>query len=603
MKDRKSRTVSSGTTIATPDHVAFSEKAAPEITALAGQVATQYVKAAQRELAQFRDTLATAVRQVETAFESVSPENEGGLAECIQRLTQASEEYAKAKTDEADAKAEATIALLRAELDQHVEQHEALERALEKFQQDTETLRAELEEQTRLVTTTREECARAVDAQKRTEDDRVQAVALQEEERRARTTIEQQITALREELEQARAEIASVTSAREAETAKHQQTAASLDATIQQMHAIEEQRQRVSVLLDASGARLASLTAQHDAVSRDLNAKVEAAQAGEASARERAEVAEREADRLRAHVEAAVQAASTQMRDVFQNPETAEAIGFHKARIYQHAVAFLQLAFDRMLALYQRFSSAKTADKVLDAVVATLASEFSRVVVFQVTPNRLECARQVGFNPPIDVKRVVIPRALDSVLARAVESNRVEMLAGEELTQVADTPFGGTPTVVLALPISSDGEPTAVLYADDADQPNRELVSPDLRLKFAELLRQQVGPFLARLAMERKRLADLEEYAAVVIRHLQSTHAADVRASMAEGERRKRLGQNVEYARQLFAHRADPKSGGLLEDRLRDAADVKPQTTFATDLSAALERIAFDASQPSARTS
>src|SRR5690242_13498728 len=109
MKDRKSRTSLPGTTIATPEAVAFSDKAAPEISALAGQVAAQYVKAAQRELALFRDTLTTAVQQIETAFQAVSPEAEGGLAECIHRLTQASEEYAQAKPDEVDAKAQATV--------------------------------------------------------------------------------------------------------------------------------------------------------------------------------------------------------------------------------------------------------------------------------------------------------------------------------------------------------------------------------------------------------------------------------------------------------------------------------------------------------------
>ena len=606
MKDRKSRTASSGTTIATAEPVAFSERATPEIAALADQVAAQYVKAAQRELAAFRETLASAVRQMETAFQAVSAEDEDGLAECIQRLTQATEDYARTKSDEADANAQTTIAALRAELEQHVEQQETLEGTLEKFRKDVEELHAELEAQTKLVTATREECDRAVEAHKRTDEERVLAEELHEEERKARATIEEQVAGLREELERVRAEAARVSGEREAEAAAHQRTAASLDATVQQMHAIEEQRQRAAVLLDASGARLASLTAQNDAVSRDLHAKLEAAVAGETRAAERAEVAERECDLLRSHLEAAVQAASSQMRDVFQNPETAEAIGFHKARIYQHAVAFLSLSFDRMLALYQRFSAGTTTEAILDAVVVTLATEFSRVVLFKVTPNRLESIRQVGFNPTIDMSRVAFPRAMDSVLARAVASNRVEMLSGEELTDAADTPFGGTPTVVLALPVGLNGEPMAVLYADDADQPNRELVNPELRLKLAELVRQQVTPFVSRIATEQKRLTDLDEYATVLVRHLQSTHAADVRTTMAEGERHKRLGQNIEYARQLFAQRADgqgTRAGGLFEDRLREAIEAHPPTTFSRDLVAALERIAFDASQPSARTS
>ena len=586
--------------------MAFSDKATPEITALAHQVAAQYVKAAHRELDLFRETLATAVRQMEMAFEEVSPDEEGGLSECIRRLTEATEEYARARGEEADANAESIIADLRGELAQHVEREEALAKTVAKFEREAGTLREEIDAQVALVNSAREECAQAVEARQRTDEDRLQAESRHEQERQARQTVEQQLVGLREELEALRAASARIAAAKDAEATAHQRTAASLDATTQQMHAIEEQRQRVAVLLDASGARLASLTAQHDAVSRDLHAKVEAALAGEAGARERAEVAERECDRMRAHLEAAVQAGSTQMRDVFQNPETAEAIGFHKARTYQHAVAFLSLSFDRLLALYQRFAACTTTDQILDAVVATLGAEFSRVVLFNVTANRLEGTRQIGFTPPIDTSRVVIPRAMDSVLARAVAADRAEIVPGQELTEAADTPFGGTPSVVLALPLSVGGEPFAVLYADDSEQPNRELVNPDLRLKFAELVRQQVAPFLARIAAERRRFTDLEDYAAVLVRHLQSTHAADVRASMAAGERRKRLEQNVEYARRLFAQRADsqdPRAGGLLEDRLHQVIEAERPTAFGGDLAAAIEQAAFDASQPSARTS
>lgn len=401
------------------------------------------------------------------------------------------------------------------------------------------------------------------------------------------TTIEQhrsdvdalaaELGANKRELAALRDEAARLSAEREVEVTARQEAASALAATTDQLRGVEEQRQRTSALLDASAAKLSSLKemhAEHERICRDLESQLDAAVAREASVRERAEAAEQECDRLRTAALAA---------------GAGDAAVADSSLLYEQAVAFLEVAVDRLLALYQRFASGRTEEDLLEAVAAAVRTEFSRVVLFKVQPNAFEGVCQDGFGPSMDLSRLAIPRSMDSLLARAAASNEVEMLAGPGLTGADVAPFGGTPTVALALPIEIDGEPVAVLYADDVDQPHRELTSPDLRLKFAELVRQQATPFLTRIAAERRRLAELDEYAAVLLKHLQTTHAADVRSLMPERERQLRLSQNLDYARRLYAQRAQahgPRAAGLLEQRVASVADAQAASVLGRDLAA-----------------
>jgi hypothetical protein len=255
--------------------------------------------------------------------------------------------------------------------------------------------------------------------------------------------------------------------------------------------------------------------------------------------------------------------------------------------MYDHAVEFLSLSFDRMLTMYQRFAASSSEETLLDAIVAVVRSEFSRVAVFSVQPDSFEGVSQDGFAAALDFSQLAIPRALDTVLAQAVMSNQVEVLAGADLMASGGPLFGGTPTVALALPIAAGAEPIAVVYADDSDQPNRELATPELRQKFADLVRQQATPFLARIMADRRQLADLDDYAAVLIKHLASMHAADVKARVPERDRQQRLSQNLEYARRLYAQRAQkqgPHAAARLDERLAATADAKRNSAFGRDL-------------------
>jgi hypothetical protein len=131
-------------------------------------------------------------------------------------------------------------------------------------------------------------------------------------------------------------------------------------------------------------------------------------------------------------------------------------------------------------------------------------------------------------------------------------------------------------------------------------------VSAELRVKFAELVRRQAVPYFIRVRAKERTLADLNDYAATFLKHLQSTHAADVRGGMASVERQTRLGGNLEYARRLYAQRASPHgahAASLLETSLRTLLDAQRESTFAKDLMIAMAAAPSDEARTAARAS
>jgi uncharacterized protein YciI len=255
------------------------------------------------------------------------------------------------------------------------------------------------------------------------------------------------------------------------------------------------------------------------------------------------------------------------------------------------ALIFVAHSLDRLLAVSESFAGVSTADDVLTAIVAALSTEFTRVALFNVAGNRLEGVQQVGFDFPDDPSHLVIPHPIDSALTRAITSGQIEILSADALAAAAGSAFGGTPKCALALPLDMDGEPFAVNYADDAGQPNQAFANVELRKKFAALLRQQAVPLLMRLPTEMKAAAEFREYAARLVAELENMYAADVAARKKGDELRRRLKDNVECARGIYAQRIAaeaPSASGLIEDELALAVAAKRATAYGRDLSAVL---------------
>ena len=231
-----------------------------------------------------------------------------------------------------------------------------------------------------------------------------------------------------------------------------------------------------------------------------------------------------------------------------------------------------------------------TVTDLFAALVRHLASEFSRVALFRVKANRLEGEDQIGFDDTTDVTKLVLPLSVDSLLTRAASSGSFEQLMGGELADSSRAPFGGTPTVALAMPIAFQGETLAVVYAD-SDQPisDRGAAGHDASIGFAKLMVRTSGVLLMRLSQELKMLNELRDYAAMLLQEAQEMYSADIEADKSDDERRSRLKDTIECARQLYAQRAALEGSAaamLFDDRIAAVLETDGNTTFGHDLAA-----------------
>jgi hypothetical protein len=267
----------------------------------------------------------------------------------------------------------------------------------------------------------------------------------------------------------------------------------------------------------------------------------------------------------------------------------AEAAGVEQARVMrgQMVKAALQ-PLDHLRSAFQRLTSVTSLEDVLGVLIDALATEFSRVALFDVNGNHLEGRRHSGFDSAADISKVSVPLTVDSPLTKAVRDGRVHGLTARELTDTTRALFGGSPTFVLVLPVAVRGQVTAVLYADDSDQAQSELVTPAGRVKFAEVLLWHAVPLLTKLSLEWEALAEFREYAESLVNDLESVYNADA-AKQKPAELRDRLQHNLEYARTRFAERVEgegPAAARLLDDQLVAAIKAKAATPFARDIAA-----------------
>ncbi len=186
--------------------------------------------------------------------------------------------------------------------------------------------------------------------------------------------------------------------------------------------------------------------------------------------------------------------------------------------------------------------------------------------------------------------KIVLPLNLDSLITRAASSGSFEQLMGDELEDSSRAPFGGTPTFALAMPIAFQGETLAVVYAD-SDQPvsDRGPAGHEASIGFAKLMVRTAGVLLMRLSQELKMLNELRDYAAMLLQEAQEMYGADIQAEKSEDERRSRLKDTIECARQLYAQRAALEGSAaatLFDDRMAVVIEADGSTPFAHDLAA-----------------
>jgi hypothetical protein len=179
-------------------------------------------------------------------------------------------------------------------------------------------------------------------------------------------------------------------------------------------------------------------------------------------------------------------------------------------------------------------------------------------------------------------------------MARAVRSGAVESLSGIDVAARTGTPFGGSPTCAVSLPIILHETTIAVLYADDADIPEaaRGPAVHESSIGYARLLVGQAVVLLVRHTHELKTLAELRQYALTLLQEAREIYQADVEAGKGAQLTRTRLKENIDCASQLYAYRAAMEgtaAAALFDEQV--ALEMEAGTPFAQDLNTIIRQM------------
>ena len=358
----------------------------------------------------------------------------------------------------------------------------------------------------------------------------------------------------------------------------------SLEKEAAAARALREERDRFAIQLEQSHARLQVLETEA-ADARETREEREQFAIQLEKRRTQVRVLEGEVDELRAALATRAERAA--------GPSVPAAAG---------DVQSLRGELDRMASLFDASARAVTemaasnsSTELLAELVKRMSLHFSRVALFRLKGNRLEGEHQMGLDAGGDLTKLIIPTSVDSMLTRAVAAGAVETLHGKDVAERSGTPFGGTPSLAVALPVILQGTTLAVVYADDSGMSNaeRDHTSREISLGFARLLVGQVVVLLVRHTHELKTLAELSQYATTLLQEAKEMYLADTQAGKNPDLIRKRLKDNIDCATQLYSYRATMEgatAAALLDQQM--LAEMQEATAFARDLSSVLAEMA-----------
>jgi chromosome segregation ATPase len=175
-------------------------------------------------------------------------------------------------------------------------------------------------------------------------------------------------------------------------------------------------------------------------------------------------------------------------------------------------VVILREEVDRLVSMLEtsvrsldELEGATTVDDLLAALAQRLWTQFSRVALFRVKENRMEGEHQIGFDQTTNIRGLVVPLSVDSMLTRVARTRTVERLTGPDFAGRSETaPFGGRPAAALALPVVLHGATRAVVYVDDGGEPGFApgLAASEASVEFAKLLVRHTVVQLMRLTRQ-----------------------------------------------------------------------------------------------------
>lgn len=548
----------------------FQDYAAREAAAAVGRALAESSEASRQRLQAFRSAINAATKALETALAS-PPQID--LTDLVSRLVKAAGAETEAALQRANADARAAAQrtasesksaadALQAQLQAQLKEKEALAASLAEVRVQADELRLELQTDKERIEGARRELAAAREAHKKIETAHGETALARDREAKARAAAERELQTLRASMEKVRADAAAAAKMLDAVRGEKARLEEAVNAASSQSQAADAKLSAVTSLFKASATRVKSL---------------------ERAEQEREE-AVRDLEEQLANARTLFDEKLATIKDL--QDRLADATGVESAAADREA-ATIALMGD-LLGGFRALGNATTIAEVQTTLVKSLSKEFARVALFRVKGNRLEGQEHRGFDSKTDIAKVVLPLGMDSLLTHAVNSGTVERLTGTDLADTSRAPFGGTPTCALALPIVVHGETLGILYADNSGAPEEDSAADhDLKTRFADALLQHGVALLMRLTTELRTLAELRAYAGSLLSEMEQMYASDVNAGKSGQELQKRLRDNLEYARSIYANRIAlecPDAATLLDDQLAVLAETEQGTPFGRDL-------------------
>jgi uncharacterized coiled-coil DUF342 family protein len=421
--------------------------------------------------------------------------------------------------------------------------------------------------------------------------------------------------ALRQQGASAAAQLESLEAASVSQTAELESLRAVSVAQATELDSLRAALTSQTADLDSVRALAASQTADLDsvrAVAAAQAAELESLRAGASAATGELDAARQRALALAAERDALREQAETLQAELHTLRDRAQADGEKAARVdgADAALATMRAELEEAQAIADAASAEMTAARertrkstallattasalaaldlegtvagVFSSLVRQLRTEFARTAIFRMKGGHLEGEVAAGVDSSVDVTKIVIPKGLGSIIARAATGTTVQVATKDEIAE-ARPPFGGTPVSALAAPLVFEGETIAVLYAD-ADTPFTDAHAP-----LATVFMRHVNARLGLLAQELKVASRLREYARTLLHELEEMAATDVTAGTNAKDRLRRLRDSLGFARDLYAQRAAleaPTAADVLEEEIAALIDTDARTPFARDLAA-----------------
>ena len=379
---------------------------------------------------------------------------------------------------------------------------------------------------------------------------------------------------------------------RQTQTASETQVREALEtASTQSSRAAELTTRLESSREELADARVALTAAQEslrdrtndlqrrDDAARRLEAELAESRTAEAAIRAAADQAREQVLQLRAEAESE----AARLVAAVTRAEAAEAT----ARLAHDELALVrdqtdpaEILLQASIRALESLAASTSVAALLSGLSRQLAPHFARVAIFRVKGHHLEGEQGAGLDPAIDITKLSIPAGTDSAITRAAATRVIQDL---DLLALAEEPtaLGGSPGAALAVPVVFQGESFAVAYVD------RDNAIEPAHRAFAALLAGQTSVLLGRLSQELKLMKELRDYAALLVQEAEQMFVADLENGRPEAERRHRLAETIECARQLFSQRAaldGPAAARALDEYLLEVVTAPTDSPFAADL-------------------